>query len=349
MNILLVQTGFIGDVILSTPVIAAIKKHYPMCELSLLTTPIAAPLLKADTRLKEVIVFDKRKTQGGFFGLFKMASLLKGKKYDIVFSLHKSQRTALLLFLSGIKKRFGFKEASFSFLYSQTSERSDLSHDVLRNLAILRSVGVDPQKVASPLVLETSNSAKDAVKNELAKVDYSPDSKTVVGIAPGSVWLTKRWTTEGFKNLVALLEEANFKAVLIGGPADVEMAEDIARDSTTAINMCGKLSIDQSVALINQVDVMVSNDSSPLHMSSATQTPVVALFCATIPEFGYGPWMVPNRIVEVKGLSCRPCGRHGGMTCPVGTHACRKDITSEQVFEAVCSLVEENKRVQRNS
>jgi len=159
-----------------------------------------------------------------------------------------------------------------------------------------------------------------------------------VGIAPGSVWATKRWTVSGFKELVSLLENKGIKIFLIGGPGDVDKCKEISSENSEIL--AGKLSLSESSCLISKLDCMITNDSSPLHMSAAVNTTVVSIFCATVPEFGYTPWMVDHEIVEVKDLECRPCARHGGNTCPTGTNFCQKNITSSQVFDACVNLLE---------
>jgi heptosyltransferase-2 len=339
MKILLIQTGFIGDLILSTPVIAGIQKLYPEASLSVLTTPVCSPLLQADSRLSEVLVFDKRKDDKGLGGLYRMIKKLRAKSYDKIFSLHKSHRTALLVALSGAAEKYGFEEASMPFLYTKVSPRADLKHDVLRNLAILRNVGVNVEEASTPMQLKSSTAAVEVANEFLQKISSRP----LIGVAPGSVWLTKRWTESGFRNFVRLASARGWGVALLGGPNDIELAETIRDGNQEVLNLCGKLQIDESVAFIRNLDVLVSNDSSPLHMASATGTPVVALFCATVPEFGYGPWMVPHKILGVPNLECRPCGRHGGNTCPTGTHACREGITPESVVQAVDLLLEQTK------
>jgi len=343
-----VQTGFIGDVVLSTPVIEAVFKLYPESEVSILTTPASAVLFKEDLRLKEVIKFDKRGLHSGLKGFSLILKEIKKRRFDIVFSLHKSSRTTFLLWLSQIPLRYGFKQAAFSFLYSKVSKRSKNEHDVLRNLSILKNLELDYLDFSSPLKICLSENIQSGV-NE--KLEIFRDSKTIA-IAPGSVWLTKTWTPEGYSELCKMLIADGYKIVLIGGPSDVAVGEEIIKgfDENRSLadnyqNMIGKLSILESVALIKLVDVIVSNDSAPLHFASSMQTPVVALFCATVPEFGFGPWMTKHRIIEVKNLACRPCGRHGGNSCPTGTHACRLGINAKQVSSAVTQLLSEIKTV----
>jgi len=337
-----VQTGFIGDVILSSPVISALKKVYPDSEISLLTTPLASDLYKTHKDLKEVLVFDKRKTQKGIFGIFSMASELRAKSYDVVYSLHKSSRTSALLFLSGIKKRYAFKESKLNFLYSKVAPRSDLKHDALRNLAILRVHDLKPEDHACPMSLGQSASAKEKALDIISSLK----GKKIVVIAPGSVWATKRLPVETFLETSLKCLDAGYGVVFIGGPDDKQLAEFLVKGieakegiQKNYVDAIGKCPLSTSAEIIRASDIVISNDSSPLHMASATGTPVVATFCATVPEQGFGPWMVPFKIVEVKNLYCRPCGRHGSNVCPTGTHACQKGIDSSDIFDAVGELL----------
>ncbi len=341
-KILIVQTGFIGDVILSSPLISALREMYPEGEISLLTTPLASDLYRNLDGLQEVLVFDKRKSQKGLFGLFRMASELRSKSYDVVYSLHKSSRTSLLLFLSGIKERYSFKESKFSFLYSKVVPRKDLDHDVLRNLAILRVHDVEPESCATPMVLGSSEVAVRGAEELLQDLQV----KEFVVIAPGSVWATKRLPVETFLEVAKSCLGSGRGVVFVGGPDDIKLGEFLAEGieategiSKNYINAIAKCRLSVSAEIIRKSALVVSNDSSPLHMASATNTPVVAVFCATVPEQGFGPWMVPHRIIEVKDLYCRPCGRHGSNTCPTGTHACQNQIKSGAIFLAIEELL----------
>jgi len=341
-KILIVQTGFIGDVVLSTPLVEALIKIYPGAELSILTTPASSEIFKEDLRIKEVIKFDKRAAHSGIGGFYKILKEIKKRQFDIVFSLHKSSRTSLLLAFSGIPLTYGFSQASLSFLYTKVAKRNKTEHDVYRNLSILSVLDLDYHDFSFPLSISLSELTINKVKNKLKIFE----EKKIVAIAPGSVWLTKTWTKEGFSELCEKLILSDYRIVLIGGPSDLDLSKEIVKtfDSENKyedkyLNLVGRLSILESVALIKNSYVVVANDSAPLHFASSMQTPVVAIFCATIPEFGFGPWMTPNKILEVKNLSCRPCGRHGGNSCPTGTHACRLGISATQVLKAVSELV----------
>lgn len=336
MKILIVQLGFLGDVILSTPVISGIRQVFPKAEISVLTTPQAAPFLRFHPEIHEVLVFEKRTKDAGLRGLFRLASEIRKREFGIAVSLHKSFRTAALLLLSRIPRTLGFREAALWWTYSKTIRRKHLQHDVLRNLVILELLGARLEDLPQEMKIVPGEKASEAAAELLSSLPKGP----VVGIAPGSVWATKRWTEAGFRHLLQLLLGHDFPVVLLGGPDEVELCEKIAGSSTgDVLNLAGKTSLLESTAVIEKLSVLITNDSSPLHMASATGTPVVAIFCATVPEFGYGPWKVPHEIVQVEKLACRPCGPHGGNTCPTGTHACQIGVRPEMVFAAAQRLI----------
>ena len=337
MKILLVQTGFLGDVVLSTPVLAELARQFPGAKISILTTPLAKPLVELHPNVEKVLVFDKRGKYRGLGGLLRFARRLREERFEKVFSLHKSYRTAALLLLARIPERFGFAEASASFLYSRTATRKEYPHEVLRNLAILKTVGVDPGSLGAKMNIGLSDESI-AQAEKLISGFGGP----WVAIAPGSVWATKRWTTEGFATVTASLVEQGYSVVILGGPSDEEVARDVEdKCGKKILNLTGRTNLMVSAAIISKCDLVVTNDSAPLHIASAVGTPVVAAFCATVPEFGFGPWGVPSEIVGVENLSCRPCGRHGGNTCPTGTHACQKQLSAEMVLSAAKRVLEQ--------
>lgn len=337
MKILLVQTGFIGDVILSTAVIANISYIYPEAKITLLTTPIAAELVKHDNALHCTIAFDKRGKDSGFRGLFGMARKLKLESFDIAFSLHKSFRTSLLLYLAGIPLRYGFMAAAGKMLYSSTARREDLTHEVLRNLAIFRNIALEPSNLDTDLRIDIP----EEVKKEAREILKPASAKKLIGLAPGSAWRTKQWTPEGYSNVAKELSSLGHSIVLIGGPEDKEIGAIIENNTKgRALNLIGKTSLILSAAIISELDLLISNDSAPVHIASALKVPVVVVYCATVEDFGFGPWNVSSKCLGVKTLACRPCGLHGANTCPVGTYACKVDLTPESVIAAARLLMD---------
>jgi heptosyltransferase-2 len=317
-KILLVQTSFLGDVVLSTPLINRIHEVHPGCELWIMTTPLAAPIVSSDPLVKGVITFDKRGANSGLVGILKQARLLRAHGFDLSYSLHRSGRTSLVLRLSGIPQRIGFAESRLSFLYTEKRERNiKASHDVLRNLSLIPSnLSSDPEAELRVFLPGETNSR----------------GESYVVIAPGSVWRTKQWRPEGFRDVGLNLSSLGYKIVVVGAKSERAICEEVCRD-TGFINRAGETSIEEMMRLIKNSALLVCNDSFPLHLGSAFKTPTVAIFCATVPEFGFGPWRNKSVVVEEKGLPCRPCGRHGGDSCPTGTELCMKNVSASQVYE----------------
>lgn len=355
MEILFVQTGFIGDVVLSTPVIEEIKRLFPDSKVSVLVNKQSASLFEGYEGIHRVISYDKRRSESGILGLFKKASQIKSYKFDIVISIHKSFRTAILLWLSKIPIRIGFSNSKFSFLYSIKVNREKYIHEVLRNLSILNGIKQIKDDRFLPEMEDLPNYEINPVGMVLhpPKVDIENfnvrSPKPLVCVAIGSVWLTKRWSLDGYKEVVREILRSGGSVSLIGGKEDEAGGLQIAEHCSDLItednffNFIGRKSLIESVAIVKNSDALICNDSAPLHFASAVGTPVVAIFCATVPEFGYGPWFVPHRIVGNDNLPCRPCRRHGSNSCPTKTSACILGVKSHFVISALRSLLLENK------
>ena len=334
VKILIVQTSFLGDTILSTPVIAAVKQLYPDCELWMMTTPLSAALVRKDPLLSGVITYDKRKKDKGLKGLFAMAARLRSMGFSRVYSLHRSYRTSFLLFVSGIPVRIGFKASKLRFLYHETHDRNPADHDVLRNLSILKGHG-EPgsfqteMRLFAPEIHELSEKVKKQV----------PFQKPYAVLVPGSAWATKMWHHEGFRKTAELLLTKGFPVLLLGAPEDAATNRKVA-EGLDVSDLAGQTSIADAMTIVKHASLVVCNDSMSLHMASAFKIPTVVVFCATTPDFGFGPWK--NRAVVVeKHLACRPCGRHGGRQCPMGTDACMKEIPFEQVASAIDRVLQD--------
>jgi heptosyltransferase-2 len=338
MKILVVQTGFLGDIVLSTPVFSAMLRRHPGAEIHLLTTAGGRELVKHDPVLSKIHIFDKRREDAGIFGIFKRAAALRSERYDRVYALHKSARTALLLWLAQIPVRIGVAGASLSFLYTELRKRNEHLHDVLRRLDI----------IAPERPLELCDMSLSLVAGSELSITL-PQSKPIAVVAPGSVWATKRWTTEGYRRVCQDLARRGFQVYVTGAPEDSAVCAQVVSDDFVETgeicSLAGKLPLDQFVTLVSRSQLMVCNDSSALHIASAFKVPTVAIFCATTPAFGFGPWQSWARVVQRDDLSCRPCARHGGNRCPTGTELCMRGVSSSQVIEAIDRVFELNKSV----
>ncbi len=327
MKILLVQTSFLGDTILSTPVISEIKNIYRKSELWIMTTPLSSNLVKRDPLIDGVISYDKRKKHSGVKGLFEIVKLIRKSNFDKVYSLHRSYRTSILLILSRIPVRTGFKEAKLSFLYTNRFYRNPSDHDVLRNLSIL-SGEIDIYKAKAEMRLFPPKESE--IKNNLIiKERYAV-------IMPSSVWKTKTWHWQGFRDAAIFLKNMNFKVVILGSKEDIEINKKVAYNNDV-IDLTGKTDISETMYVSSRAAIVICNDSMGLHMASAFKVPTVAVFCATSPKFGFTPWKNKAIIVEEE-LECRPCAKHGGNKCPNGTEKCM-NFSSDKVIDAIKKLI----------
>jgi lipopolysaccharide heptosyltransferase II len=329
MRILIVQTSYLGDTILSTPVIAGVHRLHPAAQLWMMTTPAATGLVERDPLLKGVIAFDKRKEATGLTGLVRMGLKLRKMGFDRVYALQRSYRTALTLLASGIPHRTGFQNAKLSFIYHTVRSRRSSDHDVLRNLSILTDEAPITEFDTRLRLYPPSREALAPDANHLLM-----QNKPLALLVPGSAWPTKMWYWKHYRTVAAHFLERDFAVALLGGPADQPVNQRVA-DNLDVVDLAGKITVAEAMTIIQNARIMICNDSMALHLASAFSTPCVAIFCATCPSFGFGPWR--NRravVVEQKGLPCKPCARHGGKTCPTGTRACMEMLSPEEILAA---------------
>jgi heptosyltransferase-2 len=333
-RILIIQTAFLGDVILSTPLIKALRKLFPDSFISFLLIPETKKVLENNPHLNEILVYDKRKKKGvGSF--LQIIIRIRERRFDLAMIPHRSMRSALLAYLSRISERIGFDKSAGSFLFTNKVVYPLNVHEVDRNLSLLSGFNAHPTE-ASPELFPSPEDFSYARKLLLDSGVREEDK--IVGIAPGSVWATKRWLPERFAEVSQLLmEKAGVKAVFLGSEDDRKLCERIAKlMKDKPLILAGRTDILQSAAIISFCKVILSNDSAPVHIASAMRRPVVAIFGSTSPEFGFAPYGKGHLIIQKK-MDCRPCGIHGRGECPQKHFRCIKDTTTEEVFQAVLS------------
>jgi heptosyltransferase-2 len=329
---LVVQTAFLGDVVLTTPLFSALAAdHGPV---DVVTTPIAAPLIETHPAVRKVIPYDKRGSDRGWAGLRNLARRLRTERYARAYLPHRSLRTATLGVLAGIPTRIGFSGA-WSFLYTEARPKPALGHESDRLLALANK----PPGVYPPHLRPTAED-ESVVAQVLEEVGLEGDVP-FVALAPGSIWGSKRWPY--YPELARQLAD-HTPLVVVGGQDDVGLGEEIRRAAEggggrrRAVNACGQLTLRQSAALIGKALLLVTNDSAPLHLATAMGTPIVALFGPTVAEFGFGPLRPGDVALGIDGLSCRPCSSHGPPQCPLGHHRCMRELTVEAVIAAIEEL-----------
>ncbi len=334
---LVIQTAFLGDMVLTTPLLAELARQGPV---DVVATPVNAGLLANHPAVRQLIVYEKRKADRGLPGLIRQARLLRGRRYSVAYLAQGSARSAALALLAGIPRRVGFASSAGRWLYTERMPyREDLHHaERLWRLAAPAGVAPTLEELRPHLV---PGAAEESAAEAILGKPGSGDCRPLVVLAPGSVWGTKRWP---FYPALAAALASQARIAIIGGAGDAELASEIAAavtgvDGANVADATGRLSLLASAALVRRAAVLVTNDSAPLHLASAVGTPTVAIFGPTVPEFGFGP-LAPNSItLGHKGLTCRPCDRHGPEKCPLGHWLCMRELDRMAVLEAVESLL----------
>lgn len=333
MRSLVVQTSFIGDVVLTTPLLARLAQDG---DVDVVTTPAGATLLTGHPAVRRVITYDKRGRDSGPLGFLGMASSVRGA--DRAYLAQGSTRSAALALTAGIAERIGFDTSDGRWLYSERVEYRDDWHHARRLLSL---ADVALAGAAERLTDSAIRPTLVPAPSDIAAVDalLAHRTRPLVALAPGSAWATKRWPE--YPALAALLADDHDIAV-IGSAADAPLAAAIATATRgRTLDACGNLSLLGSAELIRRAQVLVSNDSSPQHLASAMGTPTVTIFGPTVPSFGFGPLAPGSRTAGRTTLGCRPCDRHGPQRCPLGHWRCMFEITPQEVHEMTRAVIAE--------
>jgi heptosyltransferase II len=338
-RVLVVQTSFLGDTVLTIPLLAEIKRRFPDSKLSLLCTPLGQELLLDHPAIDETIVDDKKKADHGWMGLWRKAKLLRTKRFTMALCPHKSFRSGLLLFLARIPYRVGFAQSKSSWLFHVRVDRNAARHDVERTLSIMEGFGIRAEECQPVLDWPVTPQDQEKVAARLRSLGVDT-STMLVGLHPGSVWATKRWSIEGFARLIELLKEKYpCEIMLFGGPEDQEVVAKVQKlCGNSAISLVGRIALRELPAALSLCKVLITNDSAPMHIAVARGVPVVAIFCATTSSLGFYPYSSKAIVLE-KDLPCRPCSSHGGRRCPLGTEDCIRLIEPDRVLHAVERLL----------
>ncbi|MCE2952784.1 MAG: lipopolysaccharide heptosyltransferase II [Gemmatimonas sp.] len=333
------QTSFLGDMVLTTPLLERLAGEG---RVHVVATPANAALLSNHPAVASVIVFDKRGADRGLGGLRRVARQLRAVGAQRAYLAQGSSRTAALAFLARIPERIGF-DTSGGRLFSTRRVPFEPS---LHHAARLWQLANAPGDATVPPPLRPSlfpGEREQAAVAALLAAHQVHDGDPLVALAPGSVWATKRWPS--FDALAAALVRSatlpNARLVVLGAASDAPLAAAIDAAARTVgappiIDATGRLSLLGSAALLARCRVLVTNDSAPLHLASAMNTPTVALFGPTVPALGFGPLAERQIVVQHDTLPCRPCHAHGPMHCPLGHWRCMRDLSPA----AVCAAAE---------
>lgn len=337
---LLIQTAFIGDVILATALVEHLHRTAPQAPLDVLVRRGNEGLLAENPHVRQVLVWDKKHRK--YPNLLRLLRQIRRAGYGRVVTMQRFASTGFLTAFSGAPERVGFAENPFSRFFTRRVPHviGDGTHEVARNLSLVKSEELKGESSAHELIL-TSQLLPLTSKprlyptpaDEAAAAPYAAVGDYLC-LAPTSVWFTKQYPEEKWMELLATLP-AHLPVYLLGGPPDTAACEQLAQAAGRPglVNLSGKLSLLASAALIRGAVLNYVNDSAPMHLCSAVDAPVCAIFCSTVPAFGFGPLSTFSRVVEHLGsLTCRPCGLHGHARCPLGHFRCAREIETSQLL-----------------
>lgn len=345
-KILVIQTAFIGDAVLTLPMLKRLKDLFPDSTIDVVTTPAASGIFRANPYTYKVYSYDKKGKDRSIASLIRFAGEIKKEGYTRIYSPHRSLRTALLVWLSGVKETYGFSSASLHKVYKNPVFYNSSYHEVQRNLSLVEDGAMPSDWRILPEVIAGAGE-KEKIKEFFTEVSLSCHGKDTSGheaqadlkfaaVAPGSVWQTKKYPKEKFLEVINYLLSKAYTVLLIGGKDDQEYCSEIASAfGANVVSAAGRFSIVETVELLRHCKVLVSNDSAPTHFGMCADIPVVTIYCSTVASFGFYPYNSKSTYVSYDELSCKPCGIHGRRQCPVKTFDCAYKLEINTVARAI--------------
>ena len=318
MKILVIQTAFIGDVILATPVSEALRRAHPDARIDLLVRSGCERLFEGHPFVGKVWVWQKKARK--YANLLRLIRQLRRERYDWAINCQRFAASGLLTIACGARHTVGFDKNPLSLFFSKKiPHRIGQGHETERNLALIAHLAPESVREARPRLYPQEQHFEELGAGWRG---------AFVVMAPASVWPTKQWPERKWIELARLIPDA-YRVALIGGPEDRDLCARIseALGPERGVNLAGRLSLLASAALMSRAAMCYVNDSAPLHLASSVNAPVCAVFCSTLPEFGFGPLSDRSFFLQTEArLSCRPCGLHGKKSCPEGHFACAEGI-----------------------
>lgn len=328
-KILIIQTAFIGDVVLATSVVENLHHKFPLAEIDFLLRKGNEGLFNNHPFLHEIIVWDKQKNK--FTNLLSLRKKIKNNKYDLIINLHRFGSSGFITAFSKAKETVGFSKNPFSLFFSKRikhviGKEINSNHEIDRNLALIKDIGDDirtmPRLYPSP--------------ENFRKFENLP-GQSYICLAPASVWFTKQFPKEKWIEFLRKINDS-LEICLIGSSKDKILCEEIMIESgkQNCINFAGELCLLETAALMKNAKMNFVNDSGPMHIASAMNAAVTGVFCSTVPAFGFGPLSLNSHVIETeKQMDCRPCGLHGFKSCPENHFECAYSIDTNKLVETI--------------
>jgi heptosyltransferase-2 len=340
--ILLIQTAFLGDLLLAIPLLKHIRLVWPEHPLFLVCRSGVGDLL---LRLKLVDqVFEVQK--GSAESYQKVQNQLATQNFEAILCPHQSLRSSLLVRALQSDLKIGFRSWWNFLIFDQRIVKNAGLPEALRQLSLLTNVS---DEVKTNLTQYAKNHSIRNMSEIPAWAEMKLEDRILlveaegilfrhsvkrpfVCLFPGSVWPTKQWTKQGFIDVGNDFSQQGFQVLIMGGAGEEELGGQVAQAIPRSVNLVAQTKLHETLAILAGSQLVISNDSAGQHLAAVAGVPTVSIFGPTVLELGFRPWNNQARIVEKADLFCRPCGKHGHKKCPLGTHECMKSISSQQVL-----------------
>lgn len=338
MKILLVRISSLGDVILTTHLPRLIKKKFPDAQLDYLVSKQYSQLLRYNPYISKVLEYDKSLPFTKH--LLSMFSWFNQINYDYIIDLQNNPRSLIFT--------FGKSTAIYRFPKHRLTKLLMIYFKYRPNL--IKSIP-ELYKDSIPFLRDFDDNYGLEIwtKKDFESGYYFPHTRSIspialkkIAIAPGAKHFTKRLPVSIFKQLIEnLLQEFECKIILLGGREDIDLAKELVIDTKLIENFVGEIDFISTAEILDDVELVVTNDSAVVHFASSRKIPVVQIFGSTVPEFGFTPYKVPFQIVELNDVKCRPCTHYGRLKCPRHHFNCMNKITPQKIFDAIMKLKSE--------
>ena len=333
-RILLIRLSALGDILLMTPLLNLLRATCPQAQIDVLVKTEYRDLLRAHPGIARLLTFDSRQP------LLRTLRRLRADRYDLALDLHCTPRSQFLL--RGLRAR---RKLVYNKRVLRRALLVRLGWNTLQRMtpvpelyaAPLRHLGLTGRLDAPTMYLEPHS--MEAMQTHIARSLPGAPNQPLLAVAPGARWSTKRWPVQRFAAVAQeLAREKQAAVVILGGPDEAQLARELCgKLDVPVVNGAGSLSLMHSAALLSRCRLLISNDSGLMHMATALQVPVVAVFGPTVQEFGFYPFQARSEVVS-EPLSCRPCSTKGSRRCPRRHHACMQDLSSARVLAAARAM-----------
>ncbi|HEU4525566.1 MAG TPA: lipopolysaccharide heptosyltransferase II [Gemmatimonadales bacterium] len=332
-DVLVVRFSAIGDILLTTPLLRAIRTRHPGARIAVLTKEPYVPLLSHNPHVSEVLAIAPDE------GILAIAERIRAVRYSHLLDLHGNLRShALRRLAPGAWSSYDKRTLQRALLITAKRDRYGAYLPIAERY-FEAAMGLEVVPDGGPPDFFLSEAADCRAAERLVALELGRE-RPVVAIAPGAAHATKRWPVEYWVHLVGRITQTGADVAVLGGTDDVEAAAAITRAAggASVASLAGALGLQETGAVIRRAEVLISGDTGVMHMATGVGTPVVALFGPTVRQFGFFPYRSPASVVELQ-LPCRPCSAHGSRRCPLGHHRCMRQLVPDLVFPALAEVL----------